>query len=119
MPPDQTAFCISLADALTKGPPPKDNLAIPIFSHGSLVVEIYSPVGTDPQHPHGRDEIYIVSRGRGFFFDGNRRHSVEAGAFIFVPAGQIHRFEDFSTDFTVWVAFYGPTGGEKRLQEPV
>ena len=33
--------------------------------------------------------------------------------FCLVPAGQIHRLlEDFSSDFTVWVAFYGPEGGE-------
>jgi len=41
-----------------------------------------------------------------------QRHPVEAGSFIFVPAGDIHRFEDFSSDFAVWVAFYGPEGGE-------
>ena len=104
---------VGLAEALTKGPPPPGNLAVPIFSHGSLVVELYTPVGHDPQKPHTRDEIYFVSRGRGFFFDGQQRHSVEAGSFIFVPAGQVHRFEDFSSDFTVWVAFYGPEGGER------
>jgi hypothetical protein len=25
----------------------------------------------------------------------------------------VHCFEDFSSDFTVWVAFYGPEGGER------
>ena len=103
---------ISLAEALRKGPPPSGNLAVPIFSHGSLVVELYTPVGHDPQKPHTRDEIYFVTRGKGFFFDGDQRHSVEVGSFLFVPAGQIHRFEEFSSDFTVWVAFYGPEGGE-------
>jgi mannose-6-phosphate isomerase-like protein (cupin superfamily) len=103
---------VSLAEALSKGPPPAGNLAIPVFSHGSLVVEIYTPVGHDPQKPHTRDEVYFVTRGNGFFFDGQRRHAVESGSFLFVPAGQIHRFEDFSSDFTVWVAFYGPEGGE-------
>jgi hypothetical protein len=29
-----------------------------------------------------------------------------------VPAGTVHRFEDFSDDLTVWVIFYGPQGGE-------
>lgn len=103
---------VSLAEALTKGPPPPGNLAVPIVSHGSLVVEIYRPVGQDPQKPHTRDEVYFVTRGTGSFFDGERRHAVEAGSFIFVPAGAVHRFEDFSLDFTVWVAFYGPEGGE-------
>jgi len=103
---------VSLAEALRKGAPPPGNLAVPIFSHGSLVVELYTPVDHDPQKPHTRDEIYFVSRGQGSFFDGARRHAVEAGSFLFVAAGEIHRFEEFSSDFTVWVAFYGPEGGE-------
>lgn len=86
---------IGLAEALTKGPPPPGNLAIPIFAHGSLVVELYTPVGQDPQKPQTRGEVYLVTRGRGFLFDGERRHAVETGSFLFVPAGQVHRFEDF------------------------
>ena len=104
---------VSLADALRKGPSPPGNLAVPIFSHGSLVVELYTPVDHDPQKPHTRDEVYFVTRGKGFFFDGERRHPVEPGSFLFVPAGHVHRFEDFSSDFAVWVVFYGPEGGEQ------
>ena len=99
-------------EALRHGPPPPGNLAVPIFRHGSLEAEIYAPVGTDPQTPHERDEVYVVARGSGLFFDGTERHEVQPGAFIFVPAGQEHRFESFSTDFAVWVFFYGPPGGE-------
>ena len=95
---------VSLTEALSKGPPPAGNLAVPIFSHGSLVVELYTPVGHDPQKPHTRDEVYFVTRGKGFFFDGKQRHAIKAGSFIFVPAGQTHRFEDFSSDLTVWVS---------------
>ena len=105
---------VGLADALRRGPPPPDNLAVPIFSHGSLVVELYTPVGHDPQKPHTRDEIYFVIRGEGRFFDGVRHHAVTTGSFLFVPAGHIHRFEDFSSDFVVWVAFYGREGGEEN-----
>jgi mannose-6-phosphate isomerase-like protein (cupin superfamily) len=103
---------VNLSDALSMGPPPGGNLAVPIFAHGSLAVEMYQPKGTDPQTPHDRDEIYLVARGKGVFFDGADRQHVQAGSFIFVAAGQTHRFEDFSTDFASWVFFYGPTGGE-------
>ncbi len=106
---------VSLADAFAKGPPPRGNLAVPIFSRGSLVVELYAPTGLDPQKPHARDEVYFVTRGKALFFDGARRFSVETGSFLFVPAGRTHRFEDFSADFVVWVAFYGPEGGETRV----
>ena len=105
-----------LSEALTKGPPPPGNLAVPIFSHGTLVVELYTPTVHDPQKPHTRDEIYFVARGHGLFFDGESRSRIQVGSFIFVPAGQIHRFEDFTSDFAVWVAFYGPEGGESGIQ---
>jgi mannose-6-phosphate isomerase-like protein (cupin superfamily) len=104
---------VSLMEALAKGPPPPGNLAVPIFSHGSLAVELYQPEGLDPQEPHDRDEVYLVARGHGVFFDGARRVPVEAGAFLFVAAGRPHRFEGFSSDFACWVLFYGPAGGER------
>jgi Cupin domain len=115
MTPPPPTFHLSLSDALKAGPPPVGNLAVPVFAYGSLVVEVYSPVGHDGQKPHTRDEMYFVARGTGLFFDGERRYPVEAGAFLFVAAGQVHRFEAFSPDFTVWVAFYGPEGGEVVL----
>ena len=108
---------VSLLEALAKGPPPQGNLAIPVFAHGSLEAELYAPVDHNLQRPHERDEIYVVARGRGTFFDGTARHHVEAGAFLFVAAGEVHRFEDFSSDFAVWVFFYGPTGGERGGKE--
>jgi mannose-6-phosphate isomerase-like protein (cupin superfamily) len=103
---------VDLATALKEGPPPAGNLAVPIFAHGTLAVELYTPKGHDPQTPHERDEIYVVARGTGWFFDGRRRRAVEPGTFIFVAAGQVHRFEEFSADFAIWVFFYGPQGGE-------
>jgi mannose-6-phosphate isomerase-like protein (cupin superfamily) len=105
---------VSFSEALTKGPPPPGNLAVPIFTHGSLAVELYTPQGHDPQQPHSRDEIYFVVEGTARFFNGSKHIEVETGSFLFVPAGQIHRFEDFSADFAVWVAFYGPEGGESE-----
>jgi len=102
-----------LADALTKGPPPAGSLTVPIFSHGSLVLEFYTPPGIDMQTPHRRDELYFVARGEAIFFDGERRYSVEPGSSVFVPAGHLHRFEAISHDFAAWVVFYGPKGGEK------
>ncbi len=103
---------ISLLEALSKGPPPAGNLAVPIFNHGTLEVEMYAPVSVDPQKPHDRDEVYVVAMGRALFFDGVTRRDVEAGAFLFVPTGQLHRFEGFSPDFACWVLFHGPVGGE-------
>ena len=103
---------LTLDQASVLGPPPQGNLAVPVFSLGSLEAELYTPRDRDPQQPHERDEVYVVARGKGTFFDGFERRPVETGAFIFVAAGQPHRFEEFSSDFAVWVFFYGPKGGE-------
>jgi hypothetical protein len=51
-----------------------------------------------------------TDRTTGAFFDGTNWHAVAPGSFLFVRAGQKHRFEEFSADFAVWVLFYGPPG---------
>jgi mannose-6-phosphate isomerase-like protein (cupin superfamily) len=89
-----------------------DKEFIKLFEHGSLEVEVYKPNEVDNQKPHTRDEIYVVISGRGYFVNGEERHPFEAGQVLFVPAGRVHRFEDFSDDFATWVFFYGPNGGE-------
>jgi quercetin dioxygenase-like cupin family protein len=107
------AALFSLDHALSLGPPPSGNLAVPVFAHGSLVVELYTPKGEDLQQPHDRDEVYVVARGSCYFFVGDDRVRVVTGDFLFVGAGRVHRFEEFSDDFAVWVMFYGPAGGEQ------
>ena len=84
-----------------------------LFAHGTLSVEAYRPVGADLQSPHDRDEVYVVIAGTGTFVNGDARHGFEPGDLLFVKAGVAHRFEDFSDDFSTWVLFYGPRGGEE------
>lgn len=90
----------------------KDKTFVELFKHGSLVVEIYKPIGVDRQKPHTRDEVYVVISGKGVFLNGGERRPFEAGEVLFVPAHAEHRFEEFSEDFSTWVFFYGPEGGE-------
>lgn len=85
---------------------------VTLFQQGTLEVEIYRPVGTDRQEPHGKDELYVVISGTGTFVHGDERSSFGPGDALFVRAGVVHRFEDFSADFSTWVFFYGPEGGE-------
>jgi mannose-6-phosphate isomerase-like protein (cupin superfamily) len=54
----------------------------------------------------------VVISGTGFFTNGDERHPFKPGDLMFVPAGVVHRFEDFSDDFATWVIFFGPEGGE-------
>jgi mannose-6-phosphate isomerase-like protein (cupin superfamily) len=83
------------------------------FKHGSLVVELYKPDGVDKQTPHTRDEVYIIASGSGRFFNAGTYIDFETGDFLLVPAGAEHRFLDFTEDFSTWVLFYGPEGGER------
>ncbi len=83
------------------------------LSHGSMIVELYRPKGRDNQAPHDRDELYFVASGTGTLVHGGRRDTFGPGDVFFVPAGQAHRFVDFSEDFATWVVFYGPVGGEQ------
>lgn len=83
-----------------------------LFEHGTLKVEIYAPRGHDPQQPHWCDEVYVVISGSGYFRNGDERNPFKPGDLMFVPAGVVHRFEDFTDDFSTWVMFYGPEGGE-------
>lgn len=89
-------------------------LFVELFKHGSLVVEFYKPQKIDNQKPHNRDEVYVVASGTGVFNNAGRRIKFKTGDFLFVPAGTEHRFEKFSADFSTWVFFYGPVGGERR-----
>lgn len=89
-----------------------------LFSHGSLVVEIYKPEKVDLQQPHTRDEIYVIIEGSGYFVNGHTREPFSKGEVLFVPAGVEHRFEEFSDDFSTWVMFYGPEGGEAEINSP-
>jgi len=83
------------------------------LSHGSMSLGYYAPVGHDPQHPHERDEIYIIDAGSGRLRIGAEVHDCMRGDAFFVAAGIEHRFEDFSADFATWVVFWGPPGGEQ------
>lgn len=109
--PDATRR-VSVAEALAQLPGPAGERFATVFTHGSLVVEIYAPRGRDPQQPHARDEVYVVVQGTGDYVSGGGRQQCGPGDFLFAPAGAVHRFEHFSEDFIVWVLFYGPEGGE-------
>jgi mannose-6-phosphate isomerase-like protein (cupin superfamily) len=100
-----TAFALA---ELAKSPRP----FVELFTHGTLAVEIYKPVKVDLQQPHDRDEVYVIVAGQGEFICGKERTTFVPGDFLFVPAGVEHRFVDFSDDFSTWVIFYGPKGGE-------
>jgi mannose-6-phosphate isomerase-like protein (cupin superfamily) len=105
-------FQIDLARAIAALPaPPIEQYRI-VFRHGTFEAGLYAPRGVDDQTPHTRDEAYVVVKGSGHFVCGDTRAPFSPGELLFVPAGAVHRFEEFTDDLTVWVIFYGPHGGE-------
>lgn len=88
------------------------NEFVTLLSNGTLEVELYIPDGVDKQSPHEKDELYVVISGTGTFLREDERYSFGPHDVLFVPAGQEHRFVDFTSDFKTWVVFYGPQGGE-------
>jgi mannose-6-phosphate isomerase-like protein (cupin superfamily) len=104
---------IALQDALSQLPASRGQRFIELLRRGSLSVELYAPQGHDPQQPHAQDELYVVVSGSGRFRHGDDLQSFAAGDVLFVPAGDQHRFEDFSDDFATWVIFVGPQGGQR------
>ena len=105
-------FHTGVAEMLARIPTPDGKRFAVAFERGSLTLELYAPRGVDPQQPHTRDEVYVVFAGRGQFLCGESRRPFGAGDILFVPAGVVHRFEDFSGDFVTWVMFYGKEDGE-------
>jgi mannose-6-phosphate isomerase-like protein (cupin superfamily) len=83
-----------------------------LLKRGTLEIGFYKPRVRDPQEPHEQDEVYVVQSGTGYFVLGEQRQPFSTGDALFVPARKSHRFEDFSEDFSAWVVFYGPEGGE-------
>lgn len=81
--------------------------------HGTLKVGLYGPAGVDLQTPHKQDELYIVVAGTADFVRGDEGAACVAHDVLFVEAGQTHRFENMSADFSAWVVFWGPDGGER------
>ena len=84
-----------------------------LFTHGTLEVEIYQPDKKDHQQPHAKDEVYVIISGEGDFLLEEKVTAFKPGDFLFVPAGAQNRFINFSDDFSTWVIFFGPEGGER------
>ncbi len=80
-------------------------LFLVLFENDAMLAEIYKPVKLDLQQPHDLDEVYVVIGGSGKFVLEGEVSEVKPGDMIFVAAGQRHKFQDFTDDFSTWVIF--------------
>jgi mannose-6-phosphate isomerase-like protein (cupin superfamily) len=61
--------------------------------------------GTDLQHPHAADEVYVVLRGRATLRVEGEDHPVQAGSVVSVDQGREHRFVDIVDELELLVVF--------------
>ena len=79
-------------------------LRVPDLSAGLYVLDAGA---TDPQSPHGEDEIYYVLAGRAAVTVGGETRDVGPGSVIFVAATVPHRFHAITERLELLVVF-GP-----------
>jgi len=77
----------------------------------SLGIYTLAAGGTDPQSPHGEDEVYYVVHGRARVLVEGEDRPVEPGSIVFVPAGAEHRFHAIEQELTLLVCF-APAEGD-------
>jgi len=68
--------------------------------------------GTDTQHPHAADEVYVVLGGKAGLRVEDEVHEVREGSVISVDRGLDHGFTDISEDLHVLVVFAPPESPE-------
>jgi mannose-6-phosphate isomerase-like protein (cupin superfamily) len=85
-------------------------LRVPAMSGGLYVLEAGA---SDPQQPHGEDEVYVVMAGKGKIRVGERVYPVAAGSVVFVEAQVEHRFFDIEERLEILV-FFAPAEYSRR-----
>lgn len=71
----------------------------------SLGVYRLAAGGTDHQHPHSSDEVYVVVGGTATLRVDGQDHPVGPGSIVSVDRGVEHGFVDIVEDLTVLVLF--------------
>jgi mannose-6-phosphate isomerase-like protein (cupin superfamily) len=64
--------------------------------------------GTDAQHPHMADEVYIVMKGRGTLRVADDEVEVGPGSIVSVDHGEEHRFVNIAENLHMLVVFAPP-----------
>jgi len=74
----------------------------------SLGIYVLPVGGTDGQHPHASDEVYVVLRGSGTLRVRDHDQEVRQGSVISVDHGEEHSFVDIAEDLHILVIFAPP-----------
>jgi mannose-6-phosphate isomerase-like protein (cupin superfamily) len=78
----------------------------------SLGMYVLPVGGTDRQHPHTSDEVYVILRGRGTLRVRDQDHEVRQGSVVSVDHGEEHKFVDIADELHILVIFAPPDAPE-------
>ncbi|HVG20708.1 MAG TPA: cupin domain-containing protein [Blastocatellia bacterium] len=71
---------------------------------------------SDPQQPHGEDELYYVLSGSASIRVGEEDREVRSGSVVYVEAKVEHRFHTITEDLTALV-FFAPAEHSRAADE--
>ncbi len=113
MPDDDTMLAWELgeveASRVASGRLYEEFFSVPDLSGGLYVLETGE---TDPQSPHGEDELYFVVSGRGRVRVGDATREIQPGSMVFAGATVPHTFYDITERLELLVVF-GPAEGSR------
>ncbi len=84
------------------------------------MIEFTTPPGPTPgppAHVHPHSEAFYVLDGSMIFLVGERRETVAAGAFAYVPGGVVHTFANAGTAPARFLTIFAPGGFEAYFEE--
>jgi len=90
------------------GPAYREFLRLP---GASLGLYLLRPAGTDQQHPHFTDEIYVVLGGKAQLSIEGTDHEVQAGSVVAIDHGREHHFHNVTEDLRILAIFAPPEPG--------
>ena len=91
-------------------------LYLEFFSAPEMSLGVYELAAgsSDPQQPHGEDEVYYVVAGRGHIRVAGEDRALRPGSIVFVGAEVEHRFHSITENLTLLVVFAPARGTGRR-----
>jgi mannose-6-phosphate isomerase-like protein (cupin superfamily) len=85
-------------------------------SYGTVEAEVPPGHGAPPHIHHREDESFYVIDGEMAFVCGEKSFVAKAGAFLHVPRGMLHAFQNNSESMVRMLVTYSPAGFEQFFE---
>ena len=94
----RVAFVDALRKLETSG-----EAAVTVWEQDTMRVVLLTPGEVDTHETSLQDKVYIVMSGCAEVLYTDRVMDIDSGDFLFVPAGEWHKFINPTPDFMLWV----------------